>query len=131
MTRLVKCCTIVCEMGEKEKNGLHKVFGAGIGWIVGGPVGAALGLLVGHTLQKNPGFLENGPLGKSLKPYYDVLQVPYAAGPEEIKVAYKSLVRKYHPDKFVDTEPVIQELAKEKMAEINVAYGRIMQRVEP
>jgi len=117
-------------MGEKEKAKLHKVLGAGIGWIVAGPVGAALGLLVGHTLQKNPELLENGLLGtrlNRLNPYYDVLQVPYDAGPQEIRAAYKRLAQKYHPDKFVDTDPVIQELAKGKMTEINEAYAKVME----
>jgi hypothetical protein len=115
-------------MDEKEKAKLHKVLGAGIGWIMGGPVGAALGLLVGHTLQSNPELPKNGLLGTSLKPYYDVLQVPYDAGPQEIKTAYKRLAQKYHPDKFADTAPVIQELAEGKMAGINGAYGKIMKR---
>jgi preprotein translocase subunit Sec63 len=115
-------------MGEKEKAKLHKVVGAGIGWVLGGPVGAALGLLVGHTLQNNPELQRTGLLGTNLKPYYDVLQVPYDAGPQEIGTAYKRLAQKYHPDKFADTDPVIQELAKGKMAEINGAYGKVMKR---
>ncbi len=114
-------------MGEQDKAKLHKVLGAGIGWIMGGPVGAALGLLVGHTLQKNPELLENGLLGTNLKPYYDVLQVPYDAGPQDIKTAYKRLAQKYHPDKFADTDSVIQELAKGKMTEINEAYAKVME----
>ncbi len=114
------------KMDEKNKGKLHKVVGAGIGWIMAGPVGAALGFLVGHTLQNNPELLENGLLGPRLKPYYDVLEVPYDAGPQEIKVAYKRLAQKYHPDRFADTDPVIQELAKGKMTEINVAYAKIM-----
>ena len=114
-------------MGEKDKAKVHKVLGAGIGWIVGGPVGAALGLLVGHALQNNPELLEKGPLGARLKSYYDVLQVPYDSGLREIKAAYKRLARKYHPDRFADTDPVIQELAKGKMAEINGAYRKIME----
>ena len=130
MTRCVECWIIPSEMGEKEKAKLHKVLGAGIGWIMGGPVGAALGLLVGHSLQNNPELLEKGLLGtrlNSLKPCYDVLQVPYGAGPQEIKAAYKMLAKKYHPDKFADTDPVIQELAKGKMAKINGAYAKIME----
>ena len=115
-------------MGEKDKAKLHKALGAGIGWIVGGPVGAALGLLVGHSLHNTPELLEKGPLGVSLKSSYDVLQVSYDAGPQQIKAAYKGLAQKYHPDRFADTDPVIQELAKGKMAEINGAYGKIMER---
>jgi preprotein translocase subunit Sec63 len=115
-------------MGEKDKAKFYKVAGAGIGWVMGGPVGAALGLLVGHTLQNNPEILKKELPGTSLKPYYDVLEVPYDAGPQEIRSAYKRLAQKYHPDKFADTDPVIQELAKGKMAEVNGAYGKIMKR---
>ena len=130
MTRSDKYWIIFCEMGAQEKGKLHKVLGAGIGWILGGPVGAALGLLVGHTLQNDPELLEKGLLATRLKPYYDVLRVPYDAGQQEIKAAYNSLAQKYHPDKFADTDPVIQELAKGKMAEINEAYTKIMERMK-
>ncbi len=122
-------------MGEnndkKNKGKFHKVLGAGIGWVVAGPVGAALGLLVGHTIQNNPDLLDKGLLGgTSLKPYYDQLQVPYNAGHGEIKAAYKGLAQKYHPDRFGDADPVIQELAKGKMTEINEAYTNIMKSME-
>ncbi len=126
LTRRVKCWIILGEMDAQDKGKAHKVLGAGIGWVLGGPVGAALGLLVGHTLEKNPEILSKATLGPKLKPDYDVLRVPYSAGPKEIKAAYKGLARKYHPDRFADTDPVVQELAKEKMTEINVAYDRIM-----
>ncbi len=115
------------KMDGEGKGNLHKVLGTGIGWIVAGPVGAALGFLVGRTLQNNPELLEKGLLGSSLKSYYDVLQVPYDARPQEIKAAYKMLAQKYHPDRFSDTDPVIQELAKGKMSEINDAYANIME----
>jgi len=118
------------KMGEKDKGKLHKVLGIGIGWIVAGPVGAALGFLVGHTMGNNPELLERGLLGGRLKHYYDVLQVPYDARAQEIKSAYKRLAQKYHPDRFAETDPVIQELAKGKMTEINEAYAKIMERVQ-
>ncbi len=114
--------------GETNKKGagkFHKVLGAGIGWVVAGPVGAALGLLVGHTVENNPDLLKNGLLGDNLKSHYDVLEVPYNAGQEEIGAAYKKLARKYHPDRFVDKDPVIEELARGKMTEINSAYAAI------
>jgi len=95
-----------------------------------GPVGASLGLLVGHTLHENPELLDKGTPGTGLKEQYDVLQVPYDAEPQQIRTAYKRLAQKYHPDRFVDADPVIRELAKEKMAEINGAYGKIMGRTK-
>lgn len=130
LTRLAKCSIILDEMDEKQKGKFHKALGAGIGWIMGGPVGAALGLLVGHTLHNNPKLLEKGLFGTRLKPYYDVLQVPYDTGPQEIKATYKRLAQKYHPDRFVDTDPVIQELSRGKMSEINEAYAKIMENMK-
>lgn len=51
------------------------------------------------------------------KDYYEILGVDRNATPEEIKRAYRKLVKKYHPDLHKD-DP---EAAK-KMAEINEAY---------
>jgi len=113
-------------MEEQDKGKVHKILGAGIGWIVAGPVGAALGLLVGHTLENNPELIEKGLGNKTLRQHYDVLEVPYNAKPEEVKTAYKRLARKYHPDKFADADPVVHELAKEKMTKVNDAYSKIM-----
>ncbi|MBW2109164.1 MAG: DnaJ domain-containing protein [Deltaproteobacteria bacterium] len=115
---------------DPNKGKLHKVIGAGIGWLVAGPVGAALGLLVGHTVENNPHLLEKGLMGVDLKPYYDILEVPYSAGPDEIKQAYKKLARKYHPDRFADSDPVVEELAREKMSKINEAYTTLMDVVK-
>jgi DnaJ-domain-containing protein 1 len=114
---------------SNEKTHIHKILGAGIGWVIGGPVGAALGLLVGHTVQNNPELLDKGLLPTPFKAHCDALQVPYDAGPEQVKTAYKQLAHKYHPDRFVEADPVIQELAQAKMVEINEAYRKIMDRL--
>lgn len=55
---------------------------------------------------------------------YSILGVKRDATDEEIKNAYRALVRKYHPDNYADDNP-LKELATEKMQEINEAYDEI------
>lgn len=55
---------------------------------------------------------------------YEVLGVPEGASEEEIKRAYKELVKKYHPDKYQDNP--LSDLAEEKLQEINEAYDMLM-----
>ena len=51
---------------------------------------------------------------------YAVLGVSKGASQEEIKAAYRELVKKYHPDKYVGNP--LADLAEEKLQEINEAY---------
>lgn len=51
---------------------------------------------------------------------YDILGIKPGATQEEIKSAYRKLVKQYHPDQYRDNP--LQELAQEKLAEINEAY---------
>ncbi len=51
------------------------------------------------------------------KDYYEILGVPRDASPEEIKRAYRRLVRKYHPDANKNDPE-----AEKKFKEINEAY---------
>lgn len=58
-----------------------------------------------------------------MKDPYKVLGIAPTATDEEIKKAYRELARKYHPDKYAESD--LKDLANEKMQEINAAYEEI------
>jgi DnaJ-class molecular chaperone len=58
-----------------------------------------------------------------MKDYYRILQVHQEAEQEVVSAAYKRLAQKYHPDKY--TNLLDQQVAEEKMKEINEAYERL------
>ncbi len=59
---------------------------------------------------------------------YEVLGVSENASMEEVKKAYKKLVKKYHPDRYVNNP--LQDLADEKLREINWAYDEITENFD-
>mgnify|MGYP005846064215 FL=1 len=53
--------------------------------------------------------------------YYGYLELPYGASFEDVKKAYKELMKKYHPDKFYDNDT--KRKAAEKVCQkLNEAY---------
>lgn len=57
---------------------------------------------------------------------YQVLGISPDATDDEVKQAYRELARKYHPDKYRDSD--LADLASEKMKEINAAYEEIQKQ---
>lgn len=55
---------------------------------------------------------------------YEVLGLKEGASEDEIKRAYRELVKKYHPDQY-QSNP-LSELAEDKLREINEAYDYLM-----
>ncbi len=58
-----------------------------------------------------------------MKDPYEVLGISRNATPEEIKKAYRTLAKKYHPDNYVNNP--LSDLAAEKFKEINEAYEQL------
>lgn len=63
-----------------------------------------------------------------MKNPYEVLGVRQGASDEEIKRAYRELVKKFHPDQYRDNP--LSALAEEKLKEINEAYDYLMKNKE-
>ncbi len=59
-----------------------------------------------------------------MKDPYQILGIDRNATDDEVKNAYRTLARKYHPDSYGDNP--LADLAEEKMQEINEAYDSIM-----
>lgn len=55
---------------------------------------------------------------------YSVIGVSANASDEEVKKAYRDLVKKYHPDKYRDSD--LKDLADEKIKSVNKAYDDIL-----
>jgi molecular chaperone DnaJ len=55
---------------------------------------------------------------------YEVLEIKEGASKEEIKRAYREMVKKYHPDQYGNNP--LRDLAEEKLREINEAYDKLM-----
>lgn len=54
---------------------------------------------------------------------YEILGLKPGASQEEIKKAYRNLIKQYHPDQYGDNP--LKNLAEEKMREINAAYDML------
>ena len=61
------------------------------------------------------------PLGS-----HAVLGVPTDASPEEIKQAYRRLMKEHHPDRAAGLNQTCQALAEERSKEINHAYAQLL-----
>lgn len=55
---------------------------------------------------------------------YEVLGIKPTATDDEVKSAYRTMARKYHPDNYANNP--LSDLAQEKMQEINEAYDSIV-----
>ena len=57
--------------------------------------------------------------------YYEVLGVDKGADDAAIKKAYRTLAKKYHPDKVAYLGEDVRKSAEQKLQEVNDAYEKI------
>ena len=101
-----------------------KALGAGLGFYVGGPVGALLGYFVGKKISSHERTRDDE---SQIRKYYDTLRLSPEASKEDVKKSYRRLVKKYHPDLQGPMEEIRARLYMEKMAQVNEAY-RVIKR---
>lgn len=58
--------------------------------------------------------------------FYTVLGLEKSATIEEVKIAYRKLVKLTHPDRFMNESPEVQKQMSEKFREIQTAYESIV-----
>jgi DnaJ-like protein/Sel1 repeat-containing protein len=60
---------------------------------------------------------------------YQVLEIEVGVSLEEVKQAYRELVKVWHPDRF-QNDPKLQYKAQEKLKQLNAAYSVILEYLE-
>jgi curved DNA-binding protein CbpA len=68
------------------------------------------------------------PQRRRINPF-EVLGVSSMASPEELTKAYRTLAKKYHPDKYQERSDKVRRAAEQRMAELNEAYKMARERV--
>jgi DnaJ like chaperone protein len=56
---------------------------------------------------------------------YKILEIPSSATDEEVKKAYRTMAKKYHPDKLRSKDPALIKGAQEKFQRVQEAYENI------
>ncbi len=66
---------------------------------------------------------------KDLARYYEVLGLPTTASPQQIKQAYRDLVKLWHPDRYIN-DPLGKVKAEREIKKINEAYAALKHNQE-
>lgn len=104
---------------------MNRWYGKLLGFLAGAavvrgnpPLGALVGLLVGHAFDRDWFRLRRDDPWR-------ILGVTEDASQAEIDQAWRRLMSQYHPDKFATAAPELRRTAELRAREINGAYDRI------
>ena len=75
--------------------------------------------------QQESSVATTGSPGNQPQSGIDIFDLPANATKDQIRKAYITAIKKYHPDKFADFCPEFQKLAEEKSKKINLAYRKL------
>lgn len=109
-----------------ELNGLLSEYAVFYQWLDLGRALVSLGFPIGHLLtgqrvrepQGGSSSQSGGGRAEALK----VLGLDSTATAEDIKKAYRDMTKRFHPDVHAGSSRDVQELAEEKMRQVNAAY---------
>lgn len=62
---------------------------------------------------------------KSTNNAYKILEISPESSDAQVKVAHRTMVKKYHPDKVITKDPAIKKGAEEKFRQVQMAYEQI------
>jgi hypothetical protein len=66
-----------------------------------------------------------------LSRYYSTLGVRSNATPEEVKQAYRDLVKVWHPDRFAENDTRLKKKAEEQFEKVHAAYSHLREHQPP
>lgn len=75
--------------------------------------------------QKNSNTYKQENIPSDILMAYNILGVNYNASIEQIKSAYKSRMKEYHPDKFARVSNAERKKAETKAKDINEAFAKL------
>ena len=60
--------------------------------------------------------------------HYQILEIPPSCSDEEVRVAYRLMAKKYHPDKIAHLGDAVQHAAEEKFLKVQQAFEMIKEK---